>query len=225
MSDNIIVEVTCKNMRSWGRQALSGFWSLAVLGTLILVLLTIVPVLIFTFIFDSQVLEFASNVYGLLVSGPLSLGYAVFIIAVFRRKPTSPAEVFYGFEQFGRSFGLFIVMNFFIFLWFLLFIIPGIIASYRYAMAFYILADNPNIGIMDAIGESKRLMKGNKWKLFCLDLSFIGWTILSVLTAGIGYFWLMPYMAASKVGFYEVANGNLRPQGQHIQEDNNNVIQ
>lgn len=212
MGDNIIVTATCKNMRSWGRQALYGNWAMAVLGTFLLVSLTIIPILLLVYLFDSHVMETMSNIYAILVSGPLSLGYIVFIQAIFRRKQTSPAEVFYGFEHFGRAFGLFFVINILVMLWTLLFIIPGIIAGYRYSMAFYILADNPNISVMDAIRESKRMMRGNKWKLFCLNLSFIGWIFLGGLTLGIGYLWLTPYMTASEFGFYEVANGNLRPR-------------
>ncbi len=212
MNDNIIVTLTCSNLRRWGRQALSGNWAPAVLASALYLLLSVLPMLVLTLYFDSEVVNFISNIYGIIISGPLTLGYIVFILAIFRRKETSPAEVFYGFEHFGRAFGLFVVVNVLVLLWSLLFIIPGIIASYRYGLAFFILADNPNIGIMDAINESKRLMYGNKMKLFCLDLSFIGWAILSVLTFGIGFLWLMPYMHASRAGFYEVANGNLRPR-------------
>lgn len=212
------VTVTCKNLRSWGRQALSGYWSTAVLGTLIFALLTILPVFILKQFFDSDVMKYVSNLYGLLMSGLLALGYTSFLLAVFRRKPTSPVEVFYGFEQFGKSFGLFLVMNLFIMLWTLLFIIPGIIASFRYAMAFYLLADNPNIGILEAIRESKSMMQGNKAKFFFLELSFFGWILLATLTAGIGFLWVMPYMTASSVGFYEVANGNLRPKRESAEQ-------
>ncbi|MGI6728117.1 MAG: DUF975 family protein [Anaerovoracaceae bacterium] len=223
MEDNIIVTASCRNMRSWGRQALNGYWSVAVLATVLLMLLTLIPVIVLTLLFDSKVMENMANIYALLVSGPLSLGYASFMLAIFRRKPTSPSEVLYGFERFGKAFGLYIIMNFFILLWTFLFIIPGIIAAYRYALSFYILADNPNIGILDAINESKRMMRGNKWKLFCLEISFIGWIILSILTVGIGYLWLMPYMAASAVGFYEVANGNLR-RNRPIQNDHDQIV-
>jgi uncharacterized membrane protein len=184
---------------------------MAVLGTLVFVFLTAMPVLILTYFFDSEVMEKVSNLYGILVSGPIALGYTSFMIAIFRRKSTSAVEVFYGFEQFGKAFGLFLAVNLFTLLWALLFIIPGIIASFRYAMAFYILADNPNISIMDAIRESKRMMRGNKWKLFSLEISFIGWIFLAALTAGIGFLWVMPYITAASVGFYEVAKGNLRP--------------
>ena len=208
MGDNIIVTVSCSNMRSWGRQALSDRWGTAALGTLLLMALTSVPMLIFHFFFES--LDYISNLYSMLVSGPLTLGYVTFILAIFRRKDASPMEVFYGFER-SEKLWPHDRNKYSRLLWSLLFIIPGIIASFRYALAFYILADHPEIGIFEAIRESKRLMYGNKLKLFCLELSFIGWFILGLLTAGIGMLWVMPYIIASTAGFYEVANGNLRP--------------
>lgn len=216
MKDNILVTVTNRNLRSWGRQSLSGYWSIAVLGTLLYFSLSIVPMFLFDRLFDSDVMDLVSNLYGMLISGPLTLGYTSFLLAIFRRKTTSAVEVFYGFEKFRKAFGLFLLMNLFIFLWALLFLIPGIIAAFRYALAFYILADNPDIGILEAINESKRMMQGNKWKFFVLQLTFLGWALLAALTAGIGFLWLMPYVTATTVGFYEVAKGNLKPR--HITE-------
>jgi uncharacterized membrane protein len=210
MNDGIQVNVTCGQLRSWGRQALAGNWSLAVMGALLFSFLNYLPVLVINIVFNSDGLEWVINLYGILVSGPLTLGFTTFMIAVFRRRRTSPGEVFYGFESFGKSLGLFLATSFFILLWSLLVIIPGIIAAYRYAMSFYILADNPGFGVMETIRESKRIMYGNKLKLFTLELSFLGWAILALITAGIGFLWLLPYMVASTVGFYEVANGNLR---------------
>lgn len=93
-------------------------------------------------------------------------------------------------------------------------IASGIIASiavmvvlYRYAMSFYALVDNPNMGVMDALRESARMMKGNKWRLFCLQISFIGWSILCLFTCGIGYFWLNPYMGQAEAAFYHEVSG------------------
>jgi len=70
-------------------------------------------------------------------------------------------------------------------------------------MAFYIISDNPEIGAMEAIRKSKEMMRGFRWKLFCLNLSFIGWVLLCVLTLGIGFLWLQPYMNASFANFYQ----------------------
>ena len=237
MNNNIIVTVSSANMRSWGRQALAGNWKTAVFGTLLYYVLSSAPITVISSIFKNiDVVNFAVFVYTLLVIGPLMLGYYVFAIALFRRKPTGPAEVFYGFERFGKSFGLFLVMFARIFLWSLLLIVPGIIASIRYSLAFFVLADNPDIPAIVAINESKRMMFGNKWKYFCLQMSFFGWALLATapsttatmlfaqykytgfyaqiipMILSIGMLWVMPYITVSTVGFYEIANGNLRRQ-------------
>lgn len=89
-------------------------------------------------------------------------------------------------------------------LWTLLFIIPGIVKSYEYQMIPYLLADNPQMTKEQAFQESKRMMQGQKWKAFVLDLSFIGWNILSALTLGIlGIFYVQPYMDATHAALYE----------------------
>ena len=91
----------------------------------------------------------------------------------------------------------------FVFLWALLLIIPGIIAAIAYSQTFYILAEDDTIGSMDALRKSKEMMIGYKWKYFCLGLRFIGWALLCVLTLGIGFLWLSPYIQVSYAKFYE----------------------
>lgn len=212
MDQNIIVYESCRNLRALGRYSLTRKWGLGVLGTLVYAALTTVPVIILNALFGEDGGQAGiSSVYTLLISGPMTLGYAMFAISIFRKRETSPAEVFYGFERFGKALGLYLVMSIFIILWALLLIVPGIIAALRYSMSFYVLADHPEIGIMEAINESKRLMQGNKWKFFCLNLTFIGWGILCILTFGIGFLFLMPYMEVTFIAFYDIANGSLRP--------------
>lgn len=92
----------------------------------------------------------------------------------------------------------------FIFLWTLLLIIPGIIKSYAYRMVPYILADNPNIGVMEAINLSNEMTKGHKFDIFVLDLSFIGWYLLGSLALGIGVLFVMPYENATNAELYLV---------------------
>ena len=96
-----------------------------------------------------------------------------------------------------------IVMGIFVFLWSMLFIIPGIVAGYRYRFALYNLCDNPSIGVMEALNMSKAQTRGHKWELFVLDLSFIGWSILCSLTLGILSIWIMPYMQQTDIGYFE----------------------
>ncbi|MDR1292617.1 MAG: DUF975 family protein [Clostridiales Family XIII bacterium] len=126
-----------------------------------------------------------SWVYSLLIGGALMFGITSVYLR-YRRRQEAPTELlFVGFSNFSRAIALYLIMSIFIALWTLLFIIPGIIASYRYRLAFYILIDNPGMGPLEAINMSKALMNGNKWKLFCLDLSFIGWGILATFITAI----------------------------------------
>ena len=97
----------------------------------------------------------------------------------------------------------------FIFLWSLLFVIPGIIKSYSYRLVPYIVSENPQISYKDALAESARLMNGNKWKAFVLDLSFIGWYLLSALTFGIlAIFYVSPYVAQTEAELYLALKNN-----------------
>jgi hypothetical protein len=103
---------------------------------------------------------------------------------------------------------MFLVMLF-TFLWSLLFIIPGIVKSYEYRMIPYLVADNPNLTYKEAFAESRRMMQGNKWRTFVLDLSFIGWHLLSALTLGIlELFFVHPYQNLANAALYERLNGH-----------------
>lgn len=140
----------------------------------------------------------------LIVVGPLEYGMAfIFLKQARDHQPVQLGDMFRGFQDdFGGTFLIGLMTSLFTFLWSLLFVIPGIIAAYRYSMATYILAENQNMQATEAIERSKALMDGRKGDLFCLDLSFIGWALLAVLTAGIGNLWLMPYMTVSRAAFY-----------------------
>ena len=98
--------------------------------------------------------------------------------------------------------GAMLLKGIFNFLWFLLFIIPGIVKGYAYSMVPYILADNPNIGARRAIELSNNMTQGHKFDMFVLDLSFIGWYLLGALAFGIGVFFVAPYEDATKGELY-----------------------
>jgi uncharacterized membrane protein len=126
-----------------------------------------------------------SYIYALLVGSALMFGITT-IYMRYRRRQEAPTDLLLsGFSNYSRALALNLLVGIFTALWTLLFIIPGIIAMYRYRLAFYILIDNPDIGPLEAIGISKKLMYGNKWQLFCLDLSFIGWFLLAGIAATI----------------------------------------
>ena len=150
----------------------------------------------------------------LIIAGPLEIGLAYFFImnVLGRTDITCTTPFTAAFTNFGRKLGGYLWMTLFTFLWSLLFIIPGIIKSFSYAMTPYILADCPNVRAQDALKLSMRIMKGHKWELFVFYLSYIGWGILSILTLGLlALFYVSPYMNSSLAVYYlEVREEALR---------------
>mgnify|MGYP000000835040 FL=1 len=151
------------------------------------------------------------------IGGVVELGMCAYFSKRALGENADIKDEFAYFQYFGKALGLRIVTSIFIFLWTMLFIIPGFIATYRYAMAPYIMAEHPEMGIMEAIEESKQMMDGNKWSLFCLDFSFIGWMILSACTFGIGDLFLNPYTHMATAHFYlnlsRGSSGNFNSDG------------
>lgn len=111
-----------------------------------------------------------------------------------------------------------ILSTIYIFLWTLLLIIPGIIKSYSYALTPYILVEHPEMSANEAIEESMRLMDGHKFDLFYLQLSFIGWAILSILSLGLGFFWLIPYQMTAQAAFYRDIKNEAMPLQDNVIE-------
>ncbi len=192
---------TNSELRQAARAQLKGKWKFLVLLTLIYAVISSIPSGI-TNNFDDKMVS-VGFILSSLITGPLTLGFTICFLKFVRGEELRFENLFDGFKNFLSAFLLTILIGIFTILWSLLFIIPGIIAALRYSMSFYILADNPEINAMDAINQSKEMMKGNKWKLFCLGLSFIGWAILSMFTLFIGILWLIPYVQTSTANFYE----------------------
>lgn len=117
----------------------------------------------------------------LIIGGAVTLGYAQYNLNLADHKETRVDDLFSHFDRLGSGFCLQFLRGLYVFLWSLLFVIPGIIASYRYSMAAFILAEHPGMRASEAITASKELMKGNKFRLFCLSFSFIGWALLCAL--------------------------------------------
>jgi len=153
-----------------------------------------------------SVLSFLGILFAILhfvIGGAVTLGYVKFNLSLVDHKPATFAQLFSEFHRLGAGIAMQLLRAIYTFLWTLLFIFPGIYAAYGYAMTPYILAENPEMGANEAIAKSKELMNGNRWRLFCLEISFIGWSLLCVLlTLGIGVFWLKPYMETSFAAFY-----------------------
>ena len=142
-----------------------------------------------------------------IVTGPLVIGLSAMQIKKVRNADSNLnfVDMFYGFTngRFGNNIILGLLQTVFIFLWTCLFFIPGVVKSYSYAMSYYVSLDRPELGANDCITESRRLMDGKKWNLFCLDLSFLGWYIVGMLCFGVGILWVIPYHEMARANFYE----------------------
>lgn len=159
------------------------------------ILFIVLIVMLIAFVIAGSITIFLKN--------PLKVGGCRF----FMENHSTDAKI----EAFGCAFKFgyknvvigMLMMDMYIFLWSLLLIIPGIVKAYEYRMVPYLLADNPNMPYRDALETSSRMMEGNKWDAFVLDLSFIGWNILSVLTFGLlGIFYVNPYQMQTGAELY-----------------------
>ena len=152
---------------------------------------------------EGSMIGLSLNIIGLLVYGSLQVGISRFSLKLARKDSTTQFnDLFSWFDVFIKA----LVMNFIIwicvFIGTILFVIPGIIVGIMFSQANYILAENPDKSAMECIKESARMMKGHKFDYFVLELSFIGWSILCVLSLGIGFLWLVPYFEITLTNFY-----------------------
>ena len=137
----------------------------------------------------------------------VGVGYAKFNLNLVDRNKASFENLFEYFSNWKTTTITRLLRALYTFLWSLLFIIPGIVAGFSYAMTEYILAENPELTPDEAIQASKSMMMGNRWRLFCLQFSFIGWDILATLAFGLGHLWLTPYKQAAYAAFYREVSG------------------
>ena len=149
-------------------------------------------------------------VFGILYfifSSIISVGYAKFNLNLVDEEACSFENLFSYFNYWKTIALTKFFQTLYIFLWTLLFIIPGIIASFSYAMTGYILAENPEMTHKEALAVSKEMMSGNRWRLFCLYFSFIGWDFVCLFTLGLGHLFLTPYKQAAVAAFYREVSG------------------
>ena len=195
---------TNQDYKNRALQALEGNWSDACIVTLIYLLIAGVLSDGFTY-FMSPEMSIGTTVMWAVLCAPLGWSLVTMFLTLVRdwKSRLTVSNLFEGYHDFGRIMTTYLLMYVFLFLWTLLLIVPGIIKSFSYAMTPYILKDNPNMRDNEAIELSMRMMEGHKWELFWLYLSFIGWFLLSLLTLGIGFIFLLPYVYASVANFYE----------------------
>lgn len=162
----------------------------------------ILELFIHLFLDNTVVANYISPLTTIIISSLLVLGYNSYFLKISRNEEVTYKEIFSKTNLFAFCLLLAILISIFTTLWTLLLIIPGIIASISYSQAYFVALDNENLSAKECIDESKRLMMGHKMEYFLLCLSFIGWILLGILTLGILYFWLIPYISVTEANFY-----------------------
>lgn len=184
--------------------ALNGHWAEAALLTFVYVLIS---GLVSSLVgrgggMVGEIGSMSGNFISVFLVLPMGVGFYISLMLLLRDgREMQISDLFSKYNM--RIFTTMTIYYIYVILWSLLLLIPGIIKSYSYALTPYILHDNPEIKNNEAIELSMKMMEGHKMQMFLLDLSFLGWVLLAILTFGIGMFWVVPYIDTTKAAFYE----------------------
>lgn len=184
--------------------SLEGNWGTAAIATLILFAITgcVGSVITMRFGSDSPTDMGINGIWSLLCL-PLEWGYTVWFLKLIRKEDIRYESLFDGYKDFVRTFLTYFLYGIAVAIGTLLFIVPGIILAIGLMMSIYLIKDDKEISAMDALKKSWEMTKGHKMNLFMLGLSFIGWFILCILTLGIGFLFLVPYIDTAFAYYYE----------------------
>lgn len=185
---------TNQELKNAALAALKGNWWPAVLAAFVYMAIACL----------AELSYYGAVVLLIFVAFPLAIGFAYTFLKLLNESDSNLTGNMFniGFNDYWHHVGVYLLYVIKVFLWTLLLIVPGIIKSFSYAMTPYIVIDHPEYTASEAIAASESMMKGNKWRLFVLELSFIGWGLLAILTCGIGFLWLTPYMQTTLAAFY-----------------------
>ena len=230
-----------RDYRARAREMLAGKWGMALLVTLIAAILgglvtgtgssidldlkgdnlQMLPEIVRTYLIIAVSVGGILGIIQFIIGGTVRLGYCKYLLKLHDGEEGELKDLFSEFSRLGDALVMEILRSLYTVLWTFLFIIPGIIATYKYSMASFILLENPGMRPNEAITASKELMNGHKFELFCLGWSFFGWALLNILTLGIGGLWLNPYINASYAAFYRNISGGNATCNADASEPNN----
>ena len=194
--------MTRKELKVRAKQQLKGNWWTAIGVILIIAIISCVLSFLGTRFDDGIWAPILISIVTFLIVAPLGLGQSIFFLKLAKNEKGKCSDVFLGFKNFLKVIGVSILVGIITWVGFIILIIPGIILSIMYSQVYYILAENPEIGIVECLKKSRLMMKGKKWDYFVLMLSFILWGILTAITAGIAGLYVMPYYEATFTNYY-----------------------
>ena len=189
------------------KNQLKNNWGLAIGIIIVCTLISCIPNLLVEINDESLAIAIIIPIITLVITGPLTIGQCKFFINLANRSTPKFSDLWYGFNNILKAIGVTLLVGIIVSIGTILLIIPGIILSFMYSQVYYIMAENPEMSIIDCLKESSRIMKGHKMDLFVLELSFLGWVILMGITFGIAGLYVLPYYSATLTNFYlEIKN-------------------
>lgn len=210
---------TIREYKQMALQELKGNWTNPVLATLIVSLVSVsVNIDAKTEITSTlAILTLAALAISIFLDMPMRYRYDQMFLSFMRKEGSVTIQGLFSYfkKDFNRAVCVPLLTSIFTFLWALLLIIPGIIKGLGYSMANMVAMDHPELDSYDCLMHSQELMRGHKMDLFLLNLSFIGWILLSILSLGIGLLWIVPWMQSTIAAFY---HDLLREAGELVEE-------
>ena len=195
-----------KNIMKQAKESLKGKWGISIAACLIVTIIAILASLFGGYFINK---DWGGNFLSLLITPPLGVGLALFFININDGKTPKIKTLFNPFQEVWLNSVLaYFLMTITIFIGFILLFVPGIVAYLMFSQVLYIIAEDKEIGPYDSLVKSKKMMQGNKWKLFKIQMTILVLALVCILTLGIGFIWLAPYQNAVYAKFYkEVKDG------------------
>lgn len=191
-------------LKANAKEQLRGKWAVA-----------IATVLVANILIDSDVMYKVSEKFGLIglsiscslislfLGGVISVGLCKFLLDMTTKREEPRFETLFSqFNIYLKTLGLNILITLSVCIGTILFIVSGIIVGLMFSQSYYILSEDPSKSITQCIKESVDMMNGHKWDLFYLELTFIGWWLLTAITVGIAGLWVAPYVKVTETNFY-----------------------
>ena len=184
------------------KDQLKNNWGVVIGVIIVCTLISCIPNLLVDLEVESIVISISIPIITMVITGPIAIGQSKFFINLANRSNPRFSDLWYGFNNILRAIGITLLVGIIVLIGTILLIIPGIILSFMYSQVYYIMAENPDMSIIDCLKESARIMKGHKMELFVLELSFIGWILLMGITFGLAGLYVLPYYTATLTNFY-----------------------
>ena len=191
-----------KQIMKEAQESLKGKWGISIAACLIAGVITVMITILGGYLINE---DWGGNLLSLFVTPPIGVGLALFFLNIHSDKKPEIETIFNPFKDVWLNSVLaYFMMIVIILIGFILLVIPGVIATLMFSQVFYIIAEDNKIDPYNALVKSKKMMEGNKWKLFKIMLIILLLAIVCILTLGIGFIWLAPYQNAVYAKFYNV---------------------